>query len=159
MATQNGSHQNNNLALSVRQTLMQYTPLRASGMGIQVEAKSGTVVLSGIVRSRATKETLEQMARRVRGVSAVENRLTVDEDVEVAVAQALAADARTRLGFPGILVGVVYGMVFLKGSVASAEIKNAAGEIAAKIQGALRVSNGLVAPAAQPAKAAAAKVG
>lgn len=157
MATQNSSHQNDNLANAVRQTLLQYPPLRASGTGVQVDANNGAVTLSGVIRSQASKDTAERLARQVKGVSVVENRLTVDSDVEVAVAQALAADARTRSGFPGILVGVVYGIAFLKGSVISAEIKSAAGEIAAKIQGVLRVSNELIAPAVPPAKAVAAK--
>jgi hypothetical protein len=44
--------------------------------------------------------------------------------------------------------------VFLKGTVASAEIKKAAGEIAEKVPGVAHVSNEMVAPAAQPVKAA-----
>ncbi len=157
MATQNGSHQNDNLANAVQQTLLEYPPLRASGSGVQVDARSGAVTLSGVVRSQAIKDTAERFARQVKGVSAVENRLTVDSDVEVAIAGALAADVRTRVGFPGILVGVVYGIAFLKGSVKSAEIKTAASEVAAKIHGVIRVSNELIAPAAPAAKAAAAK--
>ncbi len=156
MATRNGSHQNDDLANAVRQTLLQYPPLRASGSGVQVDAESGAVTLSGVVRSQAIKETAEQLAWKVKGVSAIENHLTVDSDVEVAVAQALASDTRTRAGFPGILIGVVYGVAYLKGTVASAEIKNAASEIAAKIKGVLRVSNELIAPA-KPAQVAAAK--
>ncbi len=156
MANQTGSHQNDVLAISVREKLRQYAPLRLPVNDLQVGSRNGAVTLSGKVRSQAIKNTAEELARKVRGVSTVENRLIADTDVEVAVAQALASDARTRAGFPGILVGVVYGTAFLKGTVASAEIKKAAGEIAAKVPGVLRVSNELVAPAAQSVKASGA---
>jgi hypothetical protein len=112
MAAQNGSQQNNNLAIAVREKLMQYAPLRLPVNDLQVGALNGTVTLSGRVRSQAIKTTAEELARKVRGVSAVENRLVADTDVEVAVAQALAADVRTYAAFPGILVGVVWHCVF-----------------------------------------------
>ena len=156
MSTPANGHSNPNLAIAVREMLWQYTPLRVSGQEVQVDARDSTVILSGAVRSRTVKATAEQLAWKVKGVGAVENQLIVDDDLEIAVAQTLASDARTRAGFPGILVGVVYGVAYLKGTVASAEIKNAAGEIARRVPGVTRVSNELVAPAA-PTKPAPAK--
>src|SRR5574341_52565 len=151
-----------NLAVAVRNALSQYTPLRIWEQGIQVETRRGTVILSGNVRSRAVKETAELIARAVKGVSAVQNQLLADTDVEVMVAQALSADVRTWAGFPGILVGVVFGVVYLKGTVGSADIKNAATEIAARVAGVRRVSNELIvatpqktATPAKPSEAAA----
>jgi osmotically-inducible protein OsmY len=135
------------LTTAVRDALMRFTPTRVWEHKIQVDARGGTVVLAGVTRSRAIKETAENLARGVKGVSQVENRIVSDSDVEVAVAQALAADPRTRAGFPGILVGVVFGVVYLKGQVAAAEIKRAATEIAGKITGVQSVSNELIAPA------------
>src|SRR5574341_750242 len=117
MATQNGSDQNDTLATAIRYALEQYTPVRSTGGGIKVSARGGIVTLSGSVRSQSTKDTAAQLALKVKGVTAVENRLTVDSDLEVAIAQALASDTRTRAGFPGILVGAVYGTAFLKGMV------------------------------------------
>ncbi len=142
-----------NQAMAVRNALSQYTPLRIWEQGIQVDVQGGAVILSGNVRSRAVKEMAEQIARKIKGVSAVQNQLLADTDVEIAVAQALSSDARTRAGFPGILVGVVFGVVYLKGTVSSADIKNAATEIAAKVAGVRRVSNELV--VATPQKTAA----
>jgi osmotically-inducible protein OsmY len=156
MADQDRSNQNDDLAISVRNKLMEYAPLRLAGNRLQVEAQSGVVTLSGNVRSQAVKDTAEQLALKVRRVGKVENRLIADTNLEIAIAQALASDARMRAGFPGILVGVVYGNAFLKGTVPSPEIKKAAGEMAAKVPGVLRVSDELAAPAAQPAKAPAA---
>lgn len=142
------------LATAVQDALNQYTPIRVWENNIQVSAQGGTVVLSGSVRSVTMKEIADERARGVKGVSAVQNQLVVDAEIETAVAQALAADARTRAGFPGILVGVVFGVVYLKGNVASAEMKNAATEIASRVAGVRRVSNELLTPAPLPAAAA-----
>ncbi len=143
------------MVMAVRDALDQYAPIHIWGDGIQLDARGGTVFLTGVTRSRSSKETAERIAKSVKGVTAVENRLVVDPDVELAIAQALAADPRTRGGFPGILVGVVFGVAFLKGTVPSADMKAAAEEIASKIPGVRSVSNELVAPA--PVKAAPAK--
>jgi osmotically-inducible protein OsmY len=131
------------LIVAVRDALDQYAPVHIWGDGIQIDARAGTVVLSGVTRSRSSKETAERIARSVKGVSSVDNRLVVDPDVELAIAQALAADPRTRGGFPGILVGVVFGVTFLKGTVPTAEMKAAAEEIARQIPGVKSVSNEL----------------
>ncbi len=131
------------LVTAVRDALDQYTPIHIWGDGVQIDAHSGTVVLSGVTRSRSAKETAGRIAQAVKGVSAVDNRLVVDADVELAIAQALAADPRTRGAFPGILVGVVFGITFLKGAVPTAEMKAAAEEIARQIPGVKSVSNEL----------------
>ncbi len=131
------------LIMTVRDALNQYAPIHIWGDGIQIDARAGTVTLSGVTRSRSSKEMAVRIARSVKGVAAVENHLVVDPDVELAVAQALAADPRTRAGFPGILVGVVFGVTFLKGAVPTAEMKAAAEEITRKIPGVRSVSNEL----------------
>jgi osmotically-inducible protein OsmY len=131
------------LVVGVRDALDQYTPIHIWGDGVQIDAHAGTVVLSGVTRSRSAKETAGRIARAVKGVSTVDNRLVVDPDVELAIAQALAADPRTRAAFPGVLVGVVFGVTFLKGAVPTAEMKAAAEEIARKTPGVRSVSNEL----------------
>ncbi len=143
------------LVMAVRDALDRYTPIHIWGDGVQIDARSGTVTLSGVVRSRSAKETAGRSAKSVKGVSTVDNRLVVDPDVELAIAQALAADPRTQGAFPGILVGVVFGTTFLKGTVATAEMKAAATEIASKIPGVKSVSHELVItqePKAAPGK-------
>ncbi len=136
-----------NLELTVRDALDRYTTLRIWKYSIQVKANAGTIVISGAVRSQADKEIAEKAAQSVKGVSAVQNQLVVDGDLELAIAQALSADPRTSAGFPGILVGVVFGVAYLKGTAPSEEIKKAAGEIAGKIAGVVHVSNELIVPA------------
>jgi osmotically-inducible protein OsmY len=131
------------LIMAVRDALGSYTPIRILGESVEIDARDGTVVLSGVVRSHASRETAGQIVSLIRGVKAVENKLVVDAEVELAVAQALAADPRTQVAFPGILVGVVFGVVDLKGQVASAEIKTAANQVASKVSGVRSVSNEL----------------
>jgi osmotically-inducible protein OsmY len=143
---------------AVRDALDQYTPIHIWGDGVQIDARGRTVTLSGVTRSRSAKETAGRIAQSVKGVSTVDNRLVVDPDVELAIAQALAADPRTRGAFPGILVGVVFGITFLKGTVPTAEMKAAAEEIARKIPGVKSVSNELaITQDAETAKAAPGK--
>ena len=134
------------LIMAVRDALASYVPIRILGDSVELDARDGTVVLSGIVQSHTSRETAGQIVSKVPGVKAVENKLVVDAEVELAVAQALAADPRTRVAFPGILVGVVFGVVYLKGQVASAEIKTAANQVASKVPGVRSVSNELTTP-------------
>ncbi len=131
---------------AAREALLRYGTLRIWGHALRIEAANGVLTLSGHVRTRVSKETAERVVRQVKGVTNVKNELFVDTDLEVGVAEALAHDPRTVKGFPGILVGSGFGEIFLKGAVASQEIKSAAGEIAAKVPGVRAVTNELVAP-------------
>ena len=142
-----------NLEQAMRGALARYAPLQMWRHSIDVQASEGIVILTGNARSQAEKEIAEQLVRSVKGVTSVENKLTVDGDLEVAVAQALGADARTSSAFPGILVGVVFGTTFLKGTVASEDVKKAAGEIASQVAGVQRISNELIVPAKAAAPA------
>lgn len=128
---------------AVRDALSKYDPIRIWGDDVHIGAHGSAITLSGYVRSQSSKEMAGKLASQVGGVSAVENNLVVDGEVEVAIAQALGADPRTQSVFPGVLVGVVFGVVYLKGIVTSPEIKTAAGEIAAKVPGVRTVSNEL----------------
>jgi osmotically-inducible protein OsmY len=142
---------------AVRDALNKYDPARIWGDDVKIDARGGTVTLSGIVRSQTTKETAGKMASQVNGVSAVQNNLMADADLEMAVAQALAADPRTHPAFPGVLVGVVFGVVYLKGMVKTPEIKAAIGQVAAQVPGVRTVSNEV--GTVQSVKAEAAKGG
>ncbi len=132
------------LEQAVRDAILRYGTLRIWGHAFQVEANAGVVMLAGHVRTVASKETAERIVRQVPGVQTVKNQLRVDTELEVAVAQALANDPRTVNGFPGILVGSAFGEIFLKGTVTSAEIKNAASQVAAQVSGVREVTNELV---------------
>jgi hyperosmotically inducible periplasmic protein len=147
-SNQPGSTQHDaDLTLAVCDSFDRHVTLRIWKHSIHVQAKAGTVMLTGAVRSQSDKEIAEKSAQGVKGVTAVENQLVVDSDLELAIAQALAADSRTLAGFPGILIGVVFGVAYLKGTAPTAEIKKVAGEIASQIAGVLRISNELIVPA------------
>jgi osmotically-inducible protein OsmY len=142
--TSNSNQHDANLEQTVRDALDRYPPLRMWQHSIQIQANNGAVILSGSARSQAEKQIAGNLARAVKGATSVENQLIADGDLEIAIAQALATDARTRDAFPGVLVGVVFGTVYLKGTAVSDDVKKAASEIASKIGGILRVSNELV---------------
>ncbi|HLE27293.1 MAG TPA: BON domain-containing protein [Anaerolineales bacterium] len=63
---------------------------------IEAEARAGEVFLRGHVRSVIHKHDAEQRVAAVRGVEVVHNELVADADLEIAVAQALAANQPTR---------------------------------------------------------------
>lgn len=152
---QNGSNSGPHdrlLEQAVHDALDRYAPLRVWKHGIEVSASQGAVRLTGHARAQSAKDMAEELVRGVKGVSSVTDEIVCDEDLELAVAQALGADPRTRAGFPGILVGVVFGTVYLKGAVGSDELKRAASEVAGRVAGVRDVSNELAAPA--PAAAA-----
>ncbi len=138
------------LVRAVKNALGRYTPLHIWDDSVHIDASGGKVILSGNVRSRSSKQTAEQIAAQVPGVQAVENRLIADADLELTIAQALAADPRTRSAFPGILVGVVLGAVYLKGVAPTPAIRAAAGQMA-EVPGVRMVSNELTTPDKVPA--------
>jgi osmotically-inducible protein OsmY len=49
----------------------------AGGDPIQITVKDGKVTLSGTVKSEKARAKAEKVARKVKGVTAVENRLTL----------------------------------------------------------------------------------
>ncbi len=150
--TPNGSNpRDRELEGQAREALARYSTLRIWGHSIQIEANDGVLTLSGHVRTRPASETAERLIRQVTGVRDVKNDLYVDTDLEIAVARALAENPLTATAFPGILVGSGFGEIFLKGQVASKEIKQAAVEIAARVPGVLRVVDDLATPETTPA--------
>ena len=50
---------------------------RVAGTSITVETLNGTVMLSGFAKSEAEKAAAESIARKVNGVKAVKNEITV----------------------------------------------------------------------------------
>ncbi|HZQ05583.1 MAG TPA: BON domain-containing protein [Anaerolineae bacterium] len=152
-ATMALSEQDEALETAIIDTLMNYSGVRVWTDALDIQVRGGVVQLGGHVRTQAEKEVTEEVILKVKGVQDLWSNLYVDTDLEIAVAQALGNDPRTRGSFPGILVGSGFGEIFLKGAVASQEIKKAAGEIAAQVPGVREVTNALEAP--EPPKPAA----
>jgi hyperosmotically inducible protein len=125
----------------------------ASARQIDVETYRGTVQLNGFVDSAAESTAAAAAARRVEGVTAVKNNLTVrggprttgeavdDATLTAKVKAALVADPVTQAR--DINVESQRGVVQLSGFVDDATQKNKAGEIARAVAGVSSVDNEL----------------
>jgi osmotically-inducible protein OsmY len=107
--------------------------IRALDIGsFSVSVKDGFVLLTGHVTRKYHRDLIEEIACSMPGVSAVHNKLVVDSDLTIQVAQALSKDERTRhFIFP---VGCAHGWVRLGGVAPRRELQIAAEEIAAQVQ-------------------------
>jgi osmotically-inducible protein OsmY len=118
---------------------------------IDVEVFKGRVQLNGFVGSGAESSRATDVARKVNGVTAVDNNLkmkgaertvsdTVDDgSLSVQVKGALAADERTKAY--QIDVNTRNAVVLLAGFVNNAAARTAAGEIATGVRGVAKVDN------------------
>src|SRR5579885_2096429 len=95
---------------------------------VRVTVQDGIVTLEGNVVTGIHRLRAEEIVRKVPGVLDVQNHLIGDEELEIAVAQALGRDERTR--YQLIRVRAVQGIVRLSG-----EVSAAAEEIAARVPG------------------------
>jgi uncharacterized protein YrrD len=108
---------------------------------VKTVLEGGVLQLSGTVPSIAGKRRAEATARSTGGVVDVENTLDTDTAIVARVTAALADDPRTQLA--DISVASDRGVVTLTGQVDSAEIREAAGEIAEQQVGVIEVVNDL----------------
>jgi len=111
---------------------------------MDVTVENGVVILRGHVVTPSNRYRAENAARSVSGVLGIENRLVVDDDLVINVAQTLGTDKRTCL--ENVLVGAQSGVIILNGEVASASIREAAEEVAASDPQVRGVVNYLRAP-------------
>lgn len=108
----------------IRQGVLAYTP-------IEIVVQNGLAILRGHVNTSRERQRVEDIVQEVRGVQGLENRLVIDYEVEVAVAQALGRDPRTRDHL--VKVSSRFGHIFLQGIVPALEIQAAAEEVAAMV--------------------------
>jgi hypothetical protein len=101
----------------------------------------GVVMMEGAVPDLTTKNRLEEIARKLDGVVAVENRLYPENAPGRGVLAALAYDPRTEDAVIEVLED--RGLVRLFGTVDHADRMEAAVEIAESQPGVLKVINGL----------------
>ncbi len=128
-----GYHADSVIAAEVDRALWNDDVLRQSDYHeIDVTVSSGIVSLNGHVVGGSIKARAEQTARKVPVVLGVENHLIPDEEVVMAVAQALGHDVRTREQV--VYVNAHNGMVSLNGEVNSATVRTAIEECAAGVQ-------------------------
>jgi hyperosmotically inducible periplasmic protein len=141
------------IGLEVQAQLMQ----NMSVTGVTSQTQNGVTRLRGTVRSLAEKDQAEQIARRVHGVSSVDNGITVDpravaaaETSHSAGGDTLAATVRgnlygqTQLAGQRIDVQTRGNIVTLTGEVSSEAEKELAGRIAGDTREVSEVRNRLV---------------
>jgi len=98
---------------------------------LAVDVRNGHVFLTGHVTNQLYREHVIGRVRSVRGVQVVHDALVADPDLRTQVAQALAANARTRSAM--IRVGASHGWVLLAGEVPDEATRTAAEEVAAQV--------------------------
>jgi hyperosmotically inducible protein len=126
---------------------------RVKGRAINVETQAGVVTLRGKVESDKEKSAAEAIAKKVDGVKSVHNVLQVvpdsqrkavdakDDDIKDAVKARLAKD--DRLKDASVKVRSDNGLVTLMGSVANAQTKSRAADLARGVAGVKAVRNEL----------------
>lgn len=130
------------LLQEVMDALFDYPRLRIDLRGIQVRAVDGTVWLRGHVSSDLNSRIGVDQLQGIAGLAEIHNDLVADTDLAATVAAALARDPRTSHG-QHIGVYPNLGDIYLRGAVATAEARAAAGEVAAEAPGVEHVFNEL----------------
>jgi osmotically-inducible protein OsmY len=113
------------LVALVNQALWEDTILRSTDYRqIRVKVENGIAYLSGYVSFPSMSSGAEKAALRVDGIWKVENGLTIDSDLKIAVAQAIGNDSIAKKA--RIFVGVNNGFVTLTGQAPGLESRRAA---------------------------------
>lgn len=129
------------LRASIRKTLWDYEPLRATRPVLDISVRDGLVTLHGRVRTSAIKEISEYMLLRVPGIRAVRNELIADPEVVRAVADAVAADP--ELGPTCPIIEAREGVVVLAGEMPTDDIARRVVELAASVPNVVSVTSHL----------------
>jgi hypothetical protein len=125
------------LLWAVRDSIDRYEPIRASGSRLQLRWREGSVVLAGRVRSAPLKVMAERLGGAATRGRPLVSELISDADLVVAVATALALDARTNLA--PVYVECSLGVVRLSGPVPTSAMAEAAVAIARGVPGVVEV--------------------
>ena len=113
------------LVALVNQALWEDTLLgRTDYRQIHVKVENGIAYLSGYVSFPSMSSGAEKAALKVDGIWKVENDLTIDRDLEIAVAQAIGNDPLAKNA--RVFVGVKNGFVTLTGQAPGIESRRAA---------------------------------
>ncbi|MFP3939379.1 MAG: BON domain-containing protein [Thermoanaerobaculia bacterium] len=114
---------------------------------LDVDTMDGVVTLRGSVDDPAASRQAEQLARDVRGVRSVQNRIQVNGETTRVSDASLVTEVKTRLatdpdvGAINIDVDADGGIVTLSGIVRTAEARNRAERIARDVDGVRQVNN------------------
>jgi osmotically-inducible protein OsmY len=135
------------LVALVNQALWEDTLLRRTDYRqIHVRVENGIAYLSGYVSSASMSSGAERAALKVDGIWKVENDLSIDRDLEIAVAQAIGNDPLARNA--RVFVGVKNGFVTLTGQAPGLDSRRAAQEQAVAMPRVRGVTNSIRVPGA-----------
>jgi hypothetical protein len=114
------------------QALWRVDTIRALDLtSLSMSMQAGELLLEGHLASETSRGRIRAIARDVPGILAVHDRLVIDRDLAVEVAQALASDERTsRLALP---LGSDHGWIRLGGEVPDRQVQLAAEAVAAQV--------------------------
>ncbi len=84
---------------------------------VQVRVMAGVVVLTGEVSSQSLKEQAARLARSIKGVAEVENRIDVAQDLEGRLTPALKRLADAWTGFVRLLPVLLVGLALFVGAI------------------------------------------
>jgi osmotically-inducible protein OsmY len=115
---------------------------RLDAGAIEVSSSNQFVLLKGHARNRQSAAKAVLIAALTTGVLGVKHQLILDDELEKAIKQALAADPLATTA--NIQVGVTLGMVSLTGVAPSPEVARAAEAAASRVPGVLAVRNFIV---------------
>ncbi|TAK24395.1 MAG: BON domain-containing protein [Chloroflexota bacterium] len=99
----------------------------------EIDASGGRATLVGHVRSRQMARSMAEVARRVRGVTAVEDRLFADDELEVRVAATIGRGDGQRGS--RLVVRSEFGRLRIGGAFASSAAAADAIEIGRSVPG------------------------
>jgi osmotically-inducible protein OsmY len=101
------------------------------GDSFSISVKDGFVLLTGHLSRKYHRDLIEEIACSTPGVHSVHNKLVVDSELTIQVAERLSADERTRhFIFP---VGAAHGWVRLGGIVPKRKLQVTVEETAAQV--------------------------
>jgi osmotically-inducible protein OsmY len=133
---------------AVVEAIESFNPIRETRVPVEVTVKDGVVTLEGIVFTDTMRRMILYAASTTAGVKKVIDRLYDDESLEIAVAQALAADPTLSTIPSPISVSSYAGAVTLHGKVSSKQERLAAIAVASQIPGVRTVIDRLDSPQA-----------
>ena len=122
----------NSILIEIWDQLWKYDVIRSIDINsFSVSVVNGVVLLTGHLSRASNRRLIEYIAHSVPDVTAVNNKLVVDDELTMQVALALGRDERTR---PFVLpVGCSHGWVHLSGEVPAREIQLVAEEVAGQV--------------------------
>ena len=112
--------------------IRKYQTISAVDMdSFSVAVEKGFVLLTGHVSKKYHRELIAEIAMSLPDIHTVHNRLVVDSDLTIEIAESLAKDERTRHFI--LPVGCAHGWVRIGGVVPRRELQRAAEELAAQV--------------------------